>query len=164
LQLWKRYFGPHANIIGLDNRAECAATEESQISVRIGDQADPAFMARVIDEFGTPDIVLDDASHVMAATVATFRLLYPQVDRNGVYMVEDMHTAYWPEFGGGLQRDGSFIELAKGLIDELNADLSQGAVAPSAFTRSTLSMHFYDSQVVFERGRVLARQNLQRGV
>jgi hypothetical protein len=72
-------------------------------------------------------------------------------------MVEDLHTAYWPEFEGGLHRDESFIEQCKGLIDELNADHSRGALAPTAFTGSTLSMHFYDSVVVFERGRHLRK-------
>ena len=78
-------------------------------------------------------------------------------------MVEDLHTACWQEFGGGLRRDGSFIEITKGLIDELNADHARGALAPTEFTRSTLSMHFYDSVCVFERGRHLARSAPQIG-
>jgi hypothetical protein len=131
--------------------------------VRIGNQADPAFLAHVVEEFGVPDIVLDDGSHLMEPTLASFRFRHRRTDRNGIYAVEDLHTSYWPEFGGGLRREGSFIELAKTLIDELNADLSRGAVAPSEFTRSTLSMPFYDSQVIFERGRALPRRDLQIG-
>src|SRR5215469_10053921 len=60
LQLWKSYLGPHAQIVGLDINPECRAFEEDQIAVRVGDQSDPNFLASVIDEFGTPDIVLDD--------------------------------------------------------------------------------------------------------
>ena len=67
-------------------------------------------------------------------------------------MVEDLHTAYWPEYEGGLRREGTFIELCKTLLDELNADWSRGALLPTNFTQSTLSMHFYDSLAVFERG------------
>ena len=67
------------------------------------------------------------------------------MSRTGVYMVEDLHTAYWDEYEGGLRRDGTFIEQCKTLIDELNADHARDAVPRSAFTRSTLSMHFYDS-------------------
>jgi hypothetical protein len=73
--------------------------------------------------------------------------------RNGVYLVEDLHTAYWSEYEGGLKRQESFLETCKGLIDELNADHSRGALPPTEFTRTTLSMHFYDSIVVFEKGR-----------
>ena len=41
LQMWKRFFGPHARIVGLDIRPECMEFEENQISVRIGDQSAP---------------------------------------------------------------------------------------------------------------------------
>ncbi len=158
LQMWKRYFGPHAQIVGLDIRPECGEFEEDQIVVRIGDQSEPAFLDRVLDEFGTPDAVLDDGSHEMDHVVATFRHLYPKVDRNGVYMVEDMHTAYWERYGGGLRREGTFIELCKQLIDELNG---VHAGIATEFTHSTLSMHFYDSIVAFERGTHGVRMSIQ---
>jgi hypothetical protein len=106
----------------------------------------------VIEEFGAPDIVLDDGSHIMTDLVASFRCLYPNIRNDGVYMIEDLHTAYWPEYQGGLRKEGSFVELSKELIDELNADWTRGELLPTDFTRSTLSMHFYDSLIVFERG------------
>jgi SAM-dependent methyltransferase len=157
LQMWKRYFGPHARIIGIDIRPEVKQFEEDQIEIRIGDQSDTSFLESVIREFGTPDVVLDDGSHVMDHLVKTFHYLYPRTAPDGVYLVEDLHTAYWDEFGGGVKRDGSFIELCKTLIDELNADWSRDVLPPTDFTRSTLSMHFYDSMAVFERGRHLGK-------
>jgi hypothetical protein len=78
-------------------------------------------------------------------------------------MVEDLHTAYWDEYEGGLRREGSFIEQCKEMIDELNADHVRNALAATVFTRSTLSMHFYDSVVVFERGRHLRKHAPQIG-
>jgi hypothetical protein len=101
--------------------------------------------------------VLDDGSHVMQHIVTTFGFLYPRTANDGVYLVEDLHTAYWDEYGGGVKREGSFIELCKELIDELNADWSRGVLPPTEFTRSTLSMHFYDSMAIFERGRHLPK-------
>jgi hypothetical protein len=162
LQLWKGYLGPLAQIIGLDllDKTEC---EEEQIAIRTGHQADPVFLQSVLDEFGAPDVVIDDGSHMMDDVGATFAYLYPRISPVGVYIVEDLHTAYWSEFGGGLGEPGSFIEMAKGLIDELNADHARGALAATAFTASTLSMHFYDSMVVFERGRHLRKHAPQIG-
>lgn len=157
LQMWKRYFGPHARIIGLDVREECRAFAEDQIEVRIGDQSDVAFLDAVLDEFGTPEIVLDDGSHKMDHVVTTFSHLYKRTAPDGIYAVEDLHTAYWDEFGGGLHRPGSFIELCKTLLDELNADWTRGALEPTEFTRTTQSMHFYDSLAIFERGRTLVK-------
>lgn len=157
LQMWRRYLGPHAQIVGIDIRPECAEFEEDQIAIRIGDQADSGFLNSVIEEFGEPDIVLDDGSHVMEHVVSSFEFLYPRTSASGVYMVEDLHTAYWSEYGGGLHRAGSFMELCKTLLDELNADWTRDALRPTEFTRATQSMHFYDSVAVFERGRTLPR-------
>ncbi len=163
LQMWKRFFGPHARIIGIDINPECAAYAEDQIDIRIGSQDDVKFLDSVLDEFGTPDIILDDGSHVMSHIQASFAALYPRLERNGVYLVEDLHTAYWDEFEGGLRRQGSFIETCKDLIDELNADHARDAMKPTEFTRSTHSMHFYDSIVVFEKGRHTVKQAPQIG-
>jgi cephalosporin hydroxylase len=158
LQMWKKYFGPQAQIVGLDINAGCKAYEEDNIAVRIGDQCDTAFLAMVLEEFGTPDIVLDDGSHIMSHIVATFRYLFPRTAPDGVYMVEDLHTAYWDEYQGGLRRPGSFIELCKDLVDELNANWARGVLEPTEFSRTTQSMHFYDSLVAFERGWTLKRR------
>lgn len=157
LPMWRRYFGPLARIVGIDIDPRCKAHEGDGVEVRIGDQSDPGFLASVAAEFGPPDVVLDDGSHQMAHVHASFAALYPILPKNGVYMVEDMQTAYWPRFGGGLREPGSFIEHAKMLIDQLNAEHSEGALASDEFTRSTFGISFYDGVVVFEKGEIPRR-------
>jgi cephalosporin hydroxylase len=150
LQLWRKYLGPFARIVGVDINPACAAFAESQIEVRIGDQSDPAFLAALVEEFDAFDIVIDDGSHVMSHVIASFDALYPHT--TGVYLVEDLHTAYWPDYEGGVAREGTFIERFKQLVDELHAEHTLGALAPTSFTETTLSMHVYDSLIVFEKG------------
>lgn len=152
LQMWKQYFGPHARIVGIDVNPECKRYAEDQVEIHIGPQQDTNFLQHVIDQVGTPDVVLDDGSHAMSHITATFKFFYPTMLKNGVYMVEDLHTAYWEEYEGGLRKPATFIETCKNLVDELNADHSRGALESTEFTRSTFGMHFYDSVVVFERG------------
>jgi len=89
---------------------------------------------------------------MMSHIISSFEFLYPRVTKNGIYMVEDLHTAYWDEYEGGLHKQTTFIERCKDLIDELNADHTREALTPTEFTKSTLSMHFYDSVAVFEKG------------
>lgn len=163
LQLWKRFLGPFAQIVGLDIIESCKEFEEDQIAVRIGDQSDTRVLDGILAEFGSPDVVLDDGSHIMSHIHASFAHLYPRMSPTGVYMVEDLHTAYAEDYEGGLGRKSSFIEKCKGLIDELNADYTGESLKPTPFTRSTLSMHFYDSVVVFERGRHLRKHAPQIG-
>lgn len=165
-QMWKRYFGPLAVIVTIDIRPECLNFSDDQVKVRIGDQSDPVFLNSLLSEFGAPDVILDDGSHQMHHVTATFQHLYHRMAPEGVYMVEDLHTAYWTDWGGGLRKPGSFIELCKHLVDELNGDHIDGPLRPPSveaefpadfssteFTHQTLSMHFYDSIVAFERGR-----------
>lgn len=162
-QMWKRFFGPNARIVVMDINPACAAFGDEAVQVRIGDQADHGFLRAVVDEFGAPDIVIDDGSHQMADISATFSYLYRHTSPQGVYLVEDLHTAYWPEFGGGLRVANSFIERCKDLIDELNADNTRHAMPPTEITRSTASMHFYDSVVVFERGVTFDKRSIITG-
>jgi hypothetical protein len=161
LGMWRRWLGPLATIVGLDIDPRCKAHEDEAVHVRIGDQADPAFLQAVVDEFGPPDIVLDDGGHRMDQIAASFDFLYPRMGKNAVYMVEDLHTAYWPRFGGGLDEPASFINIAKGLVDQLNADHAEGALAANAFTRETFAIAFYDSMVVFEKGAIPAKRPLE---
>jgi hypothetical protein len=158
LAMWKEYFGEGSRIIGLDINPECKAHEGDGIEVFIGSQDDPAVIDAIFAKYPEIDVVLDDGSHVMNHMISTFELAYERVKPNGVYMVEDTHTCYWNEFGGGLRREGSFMEFAKHKLDEINAVHTQGALPVSEFTRSTDCIACYDSIVVFERRRQGARQ------
>ena len=151
LQMWKKHFGPFATIVGIDINPKCKQFEEEQIHVRIGSLSDTQFLASIIFEFGAPDIVLDDGSHVMEDIHTSFNFLYPKTDKNGIYMVEDLHTAYWEEYGGGFRKQGTFIEKCKTLIDELNAEHSRGKLSTTIFSKTTLSIHCYDSAIVLEK-------------
>lgn len=154
LQMWQRFFGPFAKIVGIDINPACKAHESPGIFVRIGDQSDHTFLQNVIDEFGVPDIVLDDGSHKMSHIYSSFEYLYPRMPKNAIYMVEDLHTAYWQQFEGGVDRPDTFINRAKSFIDQLHADFSRGAIPPSVITRETFAINFYNSIVCLEKGDV----------
>ena len=163
LQMFQRYFGPMAKIVGIDIDPNTKRHEEPGIFVRNGNQSDTGFLNSIIQEFGLPDVVLDDGSHNMSDLWITFSHLYPQMAKNSVYFVEDLHTCYWEEYGGGAGKKESFLEKTKNLVDELHADHSRGAVAPSRFSRETFSICIYDSVVVFEKGDVFRKEAPQRG-
>ena len=164
LEMWYKYFGPLATIIGIDINPACKEYERAGINVRIGDQSDPKFLQSVIDEFGIPDIVLDDGSHIAEHQRASFEFFYPRMPKNSVYMVEDLHTSYWPSHNGGINNPNSFVNYSKNLIDQLNADWDQsGQVTPTQFTRETLTMSYYDSIIVFEKGNIPIKESWSSG-
>jgi cephalosporin hydroxylase len=155
-QMWKRWLGPLARIVAIDINPICEQFADEQVSVRIGDQSDPVFLQAILDEFGVPDIVLDDGSHQMQHVTASFDFLYDRIAASGVYMVEDMHTAYWPDYGGGRSDARSFVEKFKEMIDLLNADhIRAGDPLPKRFARQTIAMTAYDSILVFEKSPMI---------
>lgn len=151
LNMWKAYFGEHAKIVGVDIDPRCKAHEAEDIEIFIGSQDDPDLIEAIFGNYPRVDIVLDDGSHIMEHMMSSFELMYPRLHPYGVYIVEDTHTCYWPEYQGGLRQPGSFIEFTKDKLDELNAVHSRGAVPVSDFTKSTAFVACYDSVVVFER-------------
>src|SRR5262245_46349211 len=154
LQMWQRFFGPLAKIVGIDIDPKCKAHEAPGIFVRVGDQSNEGFLRGIVEEFGVPDIVLDDGSHKMEHIARTFHFLYPLMHKNAIYMVEDLHTAYWEDYGGGLDKPDTFINFAKRCVDQLNADHTKGKLQPDLITRQTFGISFYDSIVCFEKGDV----------
>lgn len=151
-QLLKKYLGPHAVIVGIDIDESCKRHEDEQVKIRIGDQSDLSFLKKIVLEFGAPDIVIDDGSHVMRDMAASFDFLYPLLRDNGVYIVEDTHTCYWKDFGGGLGSPDSFMEKSKALIDKLHFyHCNANDAEADDFVKSTYAISFFDSVIVFEK-------------
>jgi hypothetical protein len=153
LQMWKNYFGPKAKIFGVDIDANCKQLEEEQISIFIGDQASEEFLRSLASIIPRIDILIDDGGHRMKEQITTFKVLFPHICNEGIYICEDLHTSYWRKFGGGFRRKGTFIEYSKGLIDSIHGWHSKEPrkLAVSELTRSIYSLHYYDSLLVIEK-------------
>lgn len=158
MEMWKEYFGDGARIIGIDIHPECKKHQQDSIEIFIGSQNDPGMIRQILEKYPRIDIVLDDGSHMNHHMISTFELLYERIHPHGVYMIEDTHTSYWEEYGGGLRREGSFMEFAKNKIDEINAANSRNALPVTTFTRMTDCIAIYDSVVAFEKRPQGARQ------
>jgi cephalosporin hydroxylase len=156
LQMWRGYFGRRALITGVDVDPRCAALTGRGIDVVIGDQEDRQFLSGLADRLGEIDIVIDDGGHTMGQQIATFEVLWPRVRDGGIYLVEDLHTSYWPQYGGGYKRPGTFIEYAKDLIDQQHAWHSRepDSLKVDGYTTSIRGMHVYDSIIVFDKAPV----------
>lgn len=152
MHMWREYFGPFATIFGIDINPDCAGYGRDAGQVRIGSQNDPEFLRAVVTEMGGLDIVLDDGSHVASHQRSSFDVLFPLLEHGGLYVIEDLHTSYWPDYEGGLKRSGTGVEFLKDKIDLMHRHyFTQGAnrfdqLAPIA------SIQFFDSIAVVEKG------------
>ncbi len=152
LQMWKNYFGKAAKIYGIDIEPRCKDLEEENVKIFIGSQSDRKFLQEVKKSIPKIDILIDDGGHTMEQLRVSFEELFDHVSSDGVYLAEDLHTAYWKNYGGGYKKRNSFIEYSKNFIDYLNAYHSRHRkLKVSKFTKSVDSLHYYDSILVIEK-------------
>ena len=152
LQMWKNYFGPKAKIYGIDIDPKCKQFEEENIEIFIGSQSDKNFLKELRNKIPPIDILIDDGGHTMNQLKTSFDELFSHVKKDGIYALEDLHTCYWIDYGGGYKRMGSFIEYSKNFIDDLHAWHSrQPSLKINEFTKTIHSLHFYDSILIVEK-------------
>lgn len=153
LQMWQKYFGPDAKIYGVDINPLCKQFEAENVEIFIGSQEDRNFLTGIKQKIGKVDILIDDGGHSMRQLKTTFEELYDLVDDNGIYLAEDLHTCYWYQYGGGLNRKSNFIEHTKKMVDVMH----QWYYKPNKvdlFAKCNFAIHFYDSIVVFEKRKI----------
>jgi hypothetical protein len=162
LDLWRRFFGPDAVVWGVDIDPACAGAVSPPNQVRIGSQTDPRFLLGVVEEMGAPDIVLDDGSHVASHQRISFETLFPRLSEGGLYVIEDLQTAYWADYDGGHRRRGTAIELVKHMIDDMHAWYhARPTVTPAKDEIGAI--HVHDGIVVIEKRRGAPPRHLAVG-
>lgn len=94
VQLWKRYFTAGIELHGIDIHAK--SFRSGDVTLHQVDQGDAGQLAAFASGVGGAfDIVVDDGSHVPAHQLLTLRTLWPIVAAGGIYILEDIETAYW---------------------------------------------------------------------
>jgi cephalosporin hydroxylase len=98
--LWSDYF-PNATIVGLDiDDKPKDFPADKRVHFVQGRQDDPAALDSCAAIAGGQfDIIVDDASHIGRLSAASFSYLFPQaLTPGGYYIIEDICTAFLPEF------------------------------------------------------------------
>ena len=153
IDMWLDYFGAEAVYHGIDINPTCKNLERDNVKIYIGSQEDFSFLNKLKETLPKFDIIIDDGGHTMAQQINTFKALYDHVDENGTFLIEDLHTSYCRDYGGGYKKKKSLIEFSKNYIDKLNAWYSENPkkLKVDEFTKTTHSMHYYNSILVFEK-------------
>ena len=154
MQMWRKYFGNDAVIFGIDINPECKKFNTETEQVRIGSQIDESFLKSVIEEMGGVDIILDDGSHEMKHIPKTLMYLFPHLNYSGIYMIEDLHTAYWKGYGGGYYTSKNFFKFTKDLVDDIHHWYHLKKPKYSNISKDCSGIHVHDSIVVLEKNKV----------
>lgn len=154
LQMWRKYFGDDAIIFGIDINPECEQFNGLAGQVRIGSQTDNVFLESVVEEMGGVDIVLDDGSHHMEHIPATLNYLFQHLSYGGIYMIEDLHTAYLKRFGGGYRDKRNFFRFVMDLVHDIHHWYHTKGLKQAAISRECSGIHIHDSIVVLDKSKV----------
>ena len=128
--------------------------DETRIKTFKGSQADPEFLRSVLNEIGTPDIIIDDGSHRSEHVIASFQVLFPALAAGGIYVIEDAQTSYWPEFGGQefeLNDPTCTMGYFKNFIDGVNIAELRVAENRQNFSRFPISEISFLHNLIFLR-------------
>ena len=158
LRIWRDYF-PLSNVVGLDIEPKSVSLGKRVGFVR-GDQACPDDLDQAVEALGgPPNIVIDDGSHYIGHAIASFEYLFPLMPSGSVYVVEDIHTSYWEDFGGQIEpHETTAVGMAKGLIHSVQARdttfalHAEWAPTPKFDRADVAALHVYPGIFFVEKG------------
>jgi hypothetical protein len=149
LHVWRHYL-PRATIVGLDLFPKNLPFLGRRVHLVQGDQSSHDDLARVVDRFGAPDIVVDDGSHVGSDVIASFAYLFDRMQPGGIYVIEDLHCSFYEQFGG---TDEPGAGTAIGLLEELMSATQRASDASGALPMATgvAAVHVYPGIAFIEK-------------
>lgn len=156
LKGWCEYF----------HNGSCYAIDNSLVNVSrtprsfLCDQTNKEGLEDLIEGFGNPDIIIDDASHIQKNTMKSFEILFPLLKSKGLYCIEDCVTSYWPDWGG----DSNIFDAQRNTIMTymfemchfINLKRQETFNPPQSFPipnwiKEIDSIHFHHSQIIIKK-------------
>lgn len=158
LRMWAAYFYK-SNVFGIDIYDK-SCHNARRIKTFKGSQVDEKFIRNVMSEIGGCDIIIDDGSHNNDHVIKSFCILFPLMNKCGVYVVEDLQTSYWDEVAGtkwggssDLNASHTSVNFFKRLVDSLNyKEFVNENYEPTYFDKNIISIHFYHNLVFIYKG------------
>lgn len=135
LKSWRDYF-PNASIVGLDIEDK-KFLDCDRITTVKGNQSNIELLNDITYVYGPFDIVIDDGSHIQSDILTTFKTLFPLLKPGGIYIIEDLETAYREKQGGHPEPFSRPVDNAMAMI----ANLIDGMHSEFWVNRIPASLH-----------------------
>jgi 23S rRNA U2552 (ribose-2'-O)-methylase RlmE/FtsJ len=158
IKVWSEYFA-NSTIIGIDIEkidVSIFNSNKKNIEIHQGSQNDKEFLDKIISKYTKFDIIIDDGSHYPKDVIRSFKILFPALDLNGLYFIEDMQTSYNHFFHGNafdLKYSNTHMNFFKHLTDSLNyQEIANPFYKKNVFDSKIKSISFYHNLVVVKKG------------
>ena len=146
LQMWRKYFGKNARIIGVELNPDAKKLEADGFEIFIGNQSDPSFWKKFYETVGKIDILLDDGGHKNIQQISTVHNSLPFINNNGLVVVEDTHASYLSEFKNPSYF--SFINYCNKIIESIHRRCTALNKKTNIYSNKIFSVNFYESITV----------------
>ena len=110
---WSDYF-ENGLVTGFDIEDKSELKKE-KINIFKGDQSKEIDLKKVNELYGPFDIIIDDGSHMGSHQLFSFETLFPLLNPNGFYVIEDCLCAYHSSWN-----DINIIDRIKQMVGEVN--------------------------------------------
>lgn len=150
---WADYFS-NAIILGVDIYDK-SALDNLRIKTFKGSQDNKDFLTKLIGDI-PPDIIIDDASHINKLTIESFKILFPLLKANGIYVIEDLTCSYRWDFGGDINLKDINLQTTMNYLFEMLHDINPVEIGDSNYKhreefKDVESIHFYPDMVVIKK-------------
>jgi hypothetical protein len=138
LETWATYFCNANLLVGCDIDERCSGLryEQGHIRIVVGDVNNSNTFQKILAIANDFDIVIDDGSHKSNDILETFFRYFQFVKPGGLYVIEDTHTLYRNEYGGGLLNEFSAYNFFKKCIDLINYQFWSNEISSDIFFRT----------------------------
>ena len=154
LRIWREYFSK-ANICGVD--IDKKNFKIDNVDIQHGDQSNNVFLLSLINIYKNFDIIIDDGSHQAKHIISSFNFLFPYLNDNGIYIIEDLQTSYFPRYGGSrinLNKKQSSMNFVKSLADSINYEKNNRPFfKKNKFDGLIKSIHFHQNIAFIYKGQ-----------
>jgi Methyltransferase domain len=167
VQMWEDYF-PNGDLHFIDKDPSIIKYQSQRSHYHYLDQSNRYELLNFISETdGDFDIIIDDGGHRMEQQIISFQMLFSHMKPGGLYIIEDIFTSYWQEYGGkvlepehGPQTTIAFLQH---LIDEINhipatTGCADDTKTPqwmrlgfSYYQKAIKALHFHRGLVIIEK-------------
>lgn len=157
--MWKDFFR-NAKINIVDNDIEKVSRNYNLDRIKSWhcDQTDALELIKIIDSIGNPLIIIDDASHIQSNTIKSFEILFPLLEKGGLYCIEDTVTSYWPAWEGSteLQSHWTIMGFMHYLTHLVNMKRQETFNPPMtiklpSYIKDIESISFFHSQIIIKK-------------
>lgn len=126
VKMWEKYF-TQADLHFIDINPSQIQYHSLRSHYHFVSQTNSDGLHKLARSIGAFDIIIDDGGHRMDQQIISFHDLFPYVKSGGMYVIEDLATSYWQEYGAPfgsignpIPGPGTCVSFLQSLVDDLN--------------------------------------------